>query len=205
MSSTSSCRRSSCRRFSLLWSWPSDFSRGRVHDSCRNPAVVRSSTQMSLKRWPNFQAAPAFSSCSSWTSQIRDILRTRREVSSCHQEFKFSTNRMRQSPAYRRAVSLLAWAVDTEVICYQRRRFATPATPVVDRDALAFERVANTDAGSAVAVQGQNLTCECVVDRVERAHRVDPARCGDRTVTDLMDDIHVQPLTGFFVVLKPRH
>ena len=81
--------------------------------------------------------------------------------------------------------------------------------PQFERRSIGFgfviERVANTRAGSAVAVQRQELAGERVVDRVEATHRIHPPRdwCGG--VVDLVQDIHVPGRAGLLVVLVAAH
>jgi hypothetical protein len=65
--------------------------------------------------------------------------------------------------------------------------------------------VALSGAGSTVAMQRQDPAGERVVDRVQSAHCVDPARYRRWSVVDLVNDIHVESFASFLVVLMTRH
>jgi hypothetical protein len=65
--------------------------------------------------------------------------------------------------------------------------------------------VALSGAGSAVAMQRQYQAGKRVVDRVQTAHCVYPARYRRWSVVDLVHDIHVESFASFLVVLMTRH
>jgi len=65
--------------------------------------------------------------------------------------------------------------------------------------------VALSGAGSAVAMRRQYQAAKRVVDRVQTAHCLYPARYRRWSVVDLVHNIHGESCAGVLVVLMTRH
>jgi len=93
---------------------------------------------------------------------------------------------------------------DTEVRGYHSGGLTSPIGSHGHRH-IVTAGVALSGAGSTVAVQRQDPAGKRVVDRVQTAHCIYPARYGRWSVVDLVHDIHVESFASFLVVLMTRH